>query len=133
VYGCETWLLTLREECRLRVLEGRVVRRLFGPKRDKVKGEWRNVHNEELNNLYSSPNVVRVIKSRRMRWAGHAASVGGGEAYTGFWWVNLRETDHLEDPGIDDKIILRWIFRKLNVGAWTGLSRLRTGTGGGHL
>jgi len=68
----------LREERRLRVLENRVLRRIFGPKRDEVTGEWRKLHNE-LNNLYSSPNIVRVIKSRRMRRAGHVACMGGGE------------------------------------------------------
>jgi hypothetical protein len=73
LYGCETWSLTLREEHRLRVFENRVLRRVFGPKRDEVTGEWRKVHNEELNDLYSLPNIVRVVKSRRMRWAGHVA------------------------------------------------------------
>jgi len=77
LYGCETWSLTLREECRLRVFENRVLRRIFGPKRDEVTGEWRKLHNE-LNNLYFSPNIVRVIKSRRMRWAGHVARMGEG-------------------------------------------------------
>jgi hypothetical protein len=69
-------LLTLREERRLRVFENRVLRRIFGPKRDMVKGEWRKLYNEELNDLYSSPNDVRVIKPRRMRWAGHVACMG---------------------------------------------------------
>jgi len=73
VHGCETWSLTLREESRLRVFENRVLGRIFGVKRDEVKREWRKVHNEELNDLYSSPNIVRVITSRRMRWAGHVA------------------------------------------------------------
>jgi hypothetical protein len=66
-YGCETWSLILREECRLRVFENRVLRRIIGPKRDEVTGEWRKLHNEEVHDLYSSPNIVRVIKSRRMR------------------------------------------------------------------
>jgi len=74
--GCETWLLTLREEHRLRVFENRVLRRIFGPKRDEVTGECRKQHIEELHDLYSSPNIVRVIKSRRMRWAGHITRVG---------------------------------------------------------
>ena len=76
LYGCETWSLTLREERRLRVFENRVLRKVFGPKRDEVTGEWRELHNEELNDLYSLPSIVRVVKSRRMRWAGHAARMG---------------------------------------------------------
>ena len=76
LYGCETWSLTLREERKLRVFENRVLRRIFGLRRDEVTGEWRRLHNEELNDLYSSPNIVRVIKSRRMRWAGHVACMG---------------------------------------------------------
>ena len=76
MYGCETWSLTLREEPRLRVFENRVLRRIFWPKRDEVTGEWRKLHNEELNDLYCSPNIVWVIKLRRMRWAGHVACVG---------------------------------------------------------
>ena len=75
LYGCETRSLTLREERKLRVFENMVLRRIFGPRRDEVTGEWR-WHNEELNDLYSSPNIVQVIKSRRMRWAGHVARVG---------------------------------------------------------
>jgi len=67
-------------------------------------GEWRKPHNDELNDLYSTVNNVRVIKSRRMRWAGHVARMGRGEVYTGFWCGNLRERDHLEDPGLDGRI-----------------------------
>jgi hypothetical protein len=78
MYGCETWSLTLREEHRLRVFENRVLRRFFGPKRDEVTGEWRKLHNRELHNLYSSPDIIRQIKSRRMRWAGHVARMGEG-------------------------------------------------------
>jgi hypothetical protein len=70
-YGCETWSFTLREERRLRVFENRVLRRICGPKRDEFTGEVRQTHNEELTDLYSSPNIIRVIKSRRMRWAEH--------------------------------------------------------------
>ena len=79
LYGCETWSFTLREERRLRVFENRVLRRIFGLKRDKVTGEWRKLHNEELNDLYCSPNIVRVIKSKRMRWVDHVARMEGGE------------------------------------------------------
>jgi hypothetical protein len=78
LYGCETWSLTLREEHRLRVFERRVLRRIYGPKRDEVTGDWRRLHSEELNGLYSSPNIVRVMKSRRMRWAGHVVRMGVG-------------------------------------------------------
>jgi hypothetical protein len=70
LYGCETWSLTLREESRLRVFENVVLKRIFGPKRDEVTGECRRLHNKELYALYSSPNIIRVIKSRRLRWAG---------------------------------------------------------------
>jgi hypothetical protein len=72
------WSLTLKEERRLRVFENRVLRRIFGSKGDEVTGEWRKVHNEELNGLYSLPNIVRVIKSRRLKWAGHVARMGEG-------------------------------------------------------
>ena len=93
LYGCETWSLTLREEhtCRLRVFENRVLRRIFGAKRDGVTGQWRKLHNEELNDLYCSPNIIRVIKSRRMKWARNVARMGRGELYTGFRWGSLRE------------------------------------------
>jgi len=76
LYGCETWSLTLREERKLRAFENMVLRRMFGPRRDEVTGKWRRLRNEELNDLYSSPNLVWVIKSRRMRWAGYVAHMG---------------------------------------------------------
>ena len=76
-YGCETWSLTFREERRLRVSENRVLRRIFGRKRDEVTSEWRKLHNEKLNDLYCSPNIVRVIKSRKMRWSAYG--------FSGFW------------------------------------------------
>ena len=76
VYGCETWSLTMREERRLKVFENRVPRRIFVPKRDEVTGEYRKLHNEELNDQYCSPKIVRVIKSRRMKWAGYVTSIG---------------------------------------------------------
>jgi hypothetical protein len=112
----------LREECRLRVFETRLLRRIFGTRRNEVTGEWRKLYNEEFNALFSSPNIGWVIKLRRMRWAGHVTYRGRGEAYTGFWWGNLRKRDHLQDPGVDGRIQLRWIFRKWDVGAWTGSS-----------
>jgi len=118
----------MREEHRLRVL-----RRIFGPRRDEVRREWRKLHNEELNDLYFSSNIVWVIKLRRMRWVGHVACMGERRGYAGFWWGNLRERDHLGDPGLDGRIILRWIFRKWDVEVLTGLSWLRMGASGRHL
>jgi len=79
LYGCETWSLTLREECRLMVFENRILRRIFGPKRDE-NGEWRRLHNEELHSLYRSSNIIVVIKSRRLGFAGHVARIGEGRS-----------------------------------------------------
>jgi len=76
LYGCETWSLTFREERRLRVFDNRMLRRVFGPKRDEVTGEWRKLHNEEPSDLYSLPSIVWVVKSRRKRWAWHVARMG---------------------------------------------------------
>ena len=76
-YGCEAWSLTLREEHRLRLFEDRILRQIFGPKRD-ANGEWRRLHSEELHSLYHLPNVIRVIKSRRLRRAGHVARIDDG-------------------------------------------------------
>ena len=122
LYGCENSSLTVREERRLRVFENRVLRRAVGPKRDEVTGEGKKkLHNEELNDLYSSSNIFWAIIWRRMRWAGHVPC------------MKERRGVYLEDSNIDGRIILRCIFRKWDVGAWTGLSWLSTGTGGGHL
>jgi len=116
LYGCETWSLTLREERRLSVFENRVLRRVFGPKRDEVTGEWRKLHNEELSDQYSLLNIVQVVKSRRMRWAGHVVRMGEGRGVHRVWWGNLKERDQWGDRDADGRIILRWIFRK-----WEGL------------
>jgi hypothetical protein len=104
------------------VFENSVLRRIFGPKRGEVTREWRKLYSEELNNLYSPPNIVLVIKSRRMRWVENVARMGRAEVYTGFWLGNPRERDHLEDAGLDGRIILRWVFRKWGVRMWTGSS-----------
>ena len=106
LYGCETWSLTLRVERKLRVFEIMVMRRIFGPRRDEVKGEWRRLHNEELNDQYSSPNIVRVIKSGKMRWAGYVACMGEDRGCIGSWPGNRREGDHWGYLGVDGRIIL---------------------------
>ena len=131
--GCETWSLTLREERKLRVFENLVLRRIFGPRRDEITGEWRRLHNEELNDFYSSPNIVRVIKSIRMRWAGHVARMGEKRGCIGFWWGNRREGDQWGDLGVVGWIILGWISRRWDVGIWTGLGLHRIETDGGRL
>jgi hypothetical protein len=84
LYGCKTWSLTLREKLRIRVLENNMLKRIFGPKRDEVTGEWRKLHNDQLYDLYSSLNIVRVIIPKRMRWARHVASMGRVEVCTMF-------------------------------------------------
>jgi hypothetical protein len=94
----------LRDEHRLRVSEKKVLR-IFGPKREE-DGSWRKLHNDELHSLYSSPNIVRVIKSRMMRWMGHVTRMG--EVFTGFWLGGLKGRDHWEDLGIRGRITLRW-------------------------
>jgi hypothetical protein len=86
------------------VFGNRVLRGIFGPKGDEVTGEWRKLHSGELHTLYSSPDIIRQIKSRRMRWAGHVALMGGGETCTGFWWESPKEKDHLEDGGVDGRM-----------------------------
>ena len=113
------------KEIRLKVLENRVLRRLFGSKKDKVTGEWRRLHKEELYALYSSTNI-RVIKSRRMIWAGHVARTGREDVHVVFGWETLRGEDHLEDPGIDGKRLLKCILEKLDGGInWIDLNQDR--------
>ena len=91
----------MREERKLRVFENRVLRRILGPTRDEVTGKWRRLHNEELNDLYSSPNIVRLIKSRRMRWAGHVARMGKERGVYRVLVGNRRGRDHWGDLGVD--------------------------------
>jgi hypothetical protein len=111
LYGCETWSLTMGEEQRLRVFQNRVLRRIFGPKRDE-DGSWRKLHNDELHSLYSSPNIVRVIKSRTMRWRDMWHAWGRGEVFTGFWLGGPKANDQWEDLGVGGRIKLRWTLRR---------------------
>jgi hypothetical protein len=133
LYGCETWSLTLREEHRLRVFGNRVLRRIFGPTRDEVTGEWRKLHNGELHNLYSSPGINRQIKSRRMRWAGHVACTGEGR---NLYRVLVGKSEGKRPFGRPRR---RWedgIRTDLRVicwGVWSGFTWLCIGTVGGLL
>jgi len=115
------------------VFENRLLRRIFGLKRDEVTGEWRKLHYEELNDLYTSPNIVRVIKSRRMIWARHVARMGEGRGLYRVLMVKPEGKRTLGRQGVDGRIIIGWIFKKWDVGVWTGSSWLRIGTGDGHL
>jgi hypothetical protein len=106
----------LGKKRRLRVFENKVLRRIFGPKKDEVKGEWIKLHNEELNDLYTSPNIVRVIKPRRMRWAGNVARM---EERRDIYSVLVGKAEGkrpLGDLAVNGRIVLRWIFRKWDVG-----------------
>jgi hypothetical protein len=84
--------------------QNRVLRRIFGPKMDEVTGEWSKLQSEELHNLYSSPDIIRQIKSRIMRWVGHVARLGGRENFTSFWWENPKERGHSEDRGVNGRV-----------------------------
>jgi hypothetical protein len=97
----------LREEHRLRVFESRVLRKIIRPTREE-DGSWRKLHSDELYDLYYSTNTVRVIETRRMRWAGYVARMGRGELFTGFWLGGPKARDHWEDIGVGGGITLRW-------------------------
>jgi hypothetical protein len=92
-YGCETGSLTLREAHRPKAFKNRVLRRIFGLKRDEVTGEWKKLHNKELYDLYSSPSISRIIKLGRMIWADHVARMGEKGTHIGYWWESQRERD----------------------------------------
>ena len=125
LYRCETWSLTLRVERRLRVFENRVLRRLFGPKRDKVTRAWRKLLKEQLNNLYSSPNTVRVIKSRRMLWAGHVARLGESRGVYRVFMGKPEGNRPLGRPRRRWEDNIRMDHQEVRCGAWTGSSWLR--------
>jgi hypothetical protein len=123
----------MREEPRLTVIQNRVSRRIFGPKREEVIGERRKIQHEELNDLYYSLSITRVIKSKRKRWVGHVARMGRGEAYTRFLARKREGKRPLGRSRRRWEDNIRRIFRKWDVGLWTGSCWLRIGTGGGHL
>jgi hypothetical protein len=133
LYVCETWSLTLKEQHRLRVLENRVLRRIFGPKQDEVTGERRKLHNGELHNLYSSPDIIRQNKSRRMRWAGHVARTGDGGKVYRVLVGNPEGKRPLENQDVDGRMGSKWTLGRLAGGVWSGFTWLRKGTVGGLL
>jgi hypothetical protein len=134
LYGCETWSLMLREEHRLREFENRVLRRIFGPKRDEVTGEWRKLHSEELHNLYSYPDIIRQVKSRRMRWAGHVARMGEERKVYKVLVGKPKGKRPLVRPRRSWEDGIRMDLRDIGLGGvCIGFDCLRTGTGGGLL
>jgi hypothetical protein len=119
----------VKEEHRLRVSENRVLRRMSGPKRDEVTRKWRKFHSKELHNMYTSLNIIRQIKPRRMRWAGHVARVGEEKS----WWESLKVRDHLEDRGVDGRMGSKWTLGRLVGAMWSGFTWIRIETVGGLL
>jgi hypothetical protein len=113
--------------------ENRVLRRIFGPKKHEVTGGCRKLHNEELHNLYSSPCIIRMIKSRRMRWAGHVARMGEKRIAYRILVNSQKERDHWKDQDVDGWTILKWILEREDEIVWIGLIWLRIGTSGGLL
>jgi hypothetical protein len=133
MYGCETWLLTLREESWQRVFENRVLRRILGPKRNEVTGEWRKLHNEKLNDLYSSPHILQAIKSRRMRWVGHVVRMGERRAVCRVLVGKHEGKKPLGRPRHRKEDDIKMNLQEVGCGNLIGLSWLRIRTGGGHL
>jgi hypothetical protein len=112
LYGWETWSLMLKEQHRLRVFENRVLRRIFGPKRVEVMGEWRSCTMRNFIIFYSSPDIIRQIKSRRMRWAGHVARIGEDRKVCKVWWESQKERDRWKDQGVGGKMGSEWILER---------------------
>jgi hypothetical protein len=127
LYGCETWSLTLREKQRLRVFEKRVLRRIFGRKRDEVTRERRKLHKGEPHNLYSFPDVIRQIKSRRMRWARHVARMEKERIVYKIWWKSPVERDNSEDRGVDGRMGSQQMLGRLTKRVWIGFTWLKLG------
>jgi hypothetical protein len=130
LYVCETWSLTLREEHRLRVSENRVLRRIFGPKRYEVMGEWRKLHNGELHILYSSPDIISQIKSRKMRWVRHVARMGKGRNLCRILVGKPEGRRPLGRPRRRWEDGINMDLREIGWGVWSGFTWLRIGTGG---
>jgi hypothetical protein len=125
--GCETWSLTLREEHRLREFENRVLRKIFGPKRDEITGEWRKLQNGELHNLSSSSDIIKEIKSRRMRWSGHVAQMGEGRNVYRVLVKKPEGKRPLERPRRRWEDGQKKDLREMGWGGWSGFTWLRLG------
>jgi hypothetical protein len=119
----------MKEEHKLRVFDNMILKRLFGPKRDEVTREWRRLHNEETHNWYSSPDIIKQIKSGGMKWAGLVVRMGDSEKCTRFWLESPKERDLSEDRGV----VGRKDLTDIGWGVWSGFSWLRIGTGRGLL
>jgi hypothetical protein len=132
LYGCETWSLSLGDDHRLRVFENRVLGKIFGPKREE-DGSWRKLHNDKLHDLYSSPNIVGMIKSRRMRWAGQVALMGEGRGVYRVLVGRPESNRPLGRLGVGVRITLRWTLGRLGSMVRTGFGWLRIGSSGGLL
>jgi hypothetical protein len=127
------WSLTLKEEHRLRVFEKRVLRRIFGAKRDEVTGEWRKLHSGVLHKLYSTPDIIRQIKSRRLRWAGHVARIGGGRNVYRVLMGKPEGKRPVERPRRRWEDGIKFDLREIGWGAWSGFTWLGIGIVGGLL
>jgi hypothetical protein len=115
------------------MFEKRVLRKIFGSKRDEVRGEWWKLHSGELHNLCSSPDIIKLIKLRRTKWVGRLASMGEGRKVYKVSWESPKERNHLVDGGVDGSVGLECILGRLADGVWSGFTYLRIGTGGGLL